>query len=226
MKLADLAIGTKMELELYDSLGEKIRPPLISEFEWAEGESTAFIAAPIHEGNIYPVRIGTVMDICFLTKGDLMTFKARVLDRDQKDNIALLKIEAVSEFEKIQRRQFFRFEWSIPVQYRIVSSYHSEQNGDEPFINAVTKDLSGGGLCIVSKDKIELDKILECQLTLGSDETIKFFGKVIRVVRREDKGNCKYEVGVAFRKIDQKDRESVIKHIFEEQRKLRKKGLI
>lgn len=225
MKLSEIPMGSKLELEVYNSLGEKIRPPLISELEWIEEEEIAFIAAPIYEGILYPLHVGTEMTVCVYNKNDLYKFKADVLHRGIKDNIALLKIAVTGKIIKIQRRQFFRFDWSIPIQYRVIGSMNPEYNEDSPYKKAITRDMSGGGVSIGLEEKVELDKFVECQLPLPR-RTINFFGKVVRSVRTENEEIYKYEIGVLFRKIENRDREEVIKYIFQEQRKLRKKGLI
>lgn len=227
MKLSEIVIGTKLELELFNSMGEKIRPPLISELEWAENDNSAYIATPIHEGVLYPVRIGTVMTVCFFAKDNVYRFKAKVSNRCLKDNIYLLKIEALSVLEKVQRRQFYRFDWSIPVKYRVIESVEPESEVENPYKDGITRDISGGGLSIALKEKVEMEKLVECLLPLRSDFTVKFIGKVVRSVKRNlEASKYDYEIGVSFKKIDNKDREAVIKYIFEEQRKLRKKGLI
>lgn len=225
MTLAELQPGTKLELELYDSLGEKVKPSLVSEFEWLEGDKTAFIAAPIYEGVIYPVRAGTIMDICFIGDDSLYRFKAKVLNRGLRDNVAMLKIEIEGGMHKVQRRQFYRFECSLPVRYRLVGTLNPVYNDDTPFTKAVTKNLSGGGLSIAINEKIERDKYIECELMLADDKVVRFYGKVVRLIKL-DNDLHKYEAGVVFRKIENKDREDIIKYIFQQQRNLRKKGLI
>ncbi|MCX7708907.1 MAG: PilZ domain-containing protein [Clostridia bacterium] len=225
MNLTDLQIGVKLELQLYDENGEAIKPQFVSELEWVE-EGVAFIAAPIHEGVIFPVHIGTTMNVFFIHKDDLYKFKAKVLNRGVKDNIAYLKVSLLSELEKIQRRQFFRFECSTPIKYKVLDYYSQKDTSKIPFKKATTRDLSGGGLCISTDEKVDLNKLVECELDLDEGKSVKFVGQIVRsdLIKLEDV--IRYELGVLFKKIEYKDREAVIGFIFREQRKLRKKGLI
>ncbi len=226
MKITDMNAGTKLELELLDDNGTKTECLLVSEFEWSEGNDIAFIAAPIQEGDYYPIRPGTSMSIFFSNKAEFYRFSASLTDKSVKGNLPLLKIKVTSDFERIQRRQFFRFECILPVKYRTVDSENALRNIKTPFADTITRDLSGGGACIALKEKVEKDIIIECELSIPEFNTIAFLGKVKRLSPCEAKGIYKYEIGVEFIKIDNKDREAIIGYIFKEQRKLRKKGLV
>lgn len=226
MRVKDIKTGTRLELEVFDDFGEKITPTFSSQFEWAVDEVTMVVAAPIFEGNIYPVRIGWFMNVYFTVRDDLFKFRTRVLSRGSKDNIAHLKLELIDDIVKIQRREFFRFEYSIPIEYRVVNSIHEEESEKEPMKPAVTRDLSGGGLCIKLEEQIPLNKIMECRLSLGDLGEVSFFGKVVRSSNRPEDMKYKYEVGLLFRKIENRDKERIIRFIFREQLRLRRKGLI
>lgn len=226
MNFSNIKAGVKLELEIYNNLDERIDNIFISQFEWAVNDDVAYIAAPIVEGNIYPVRLGSIMNGFYINKDDLYKFKAVVLDRTVRDNLAYLKIELKSDIEKLQRRQFFRFDYSVPIKFRVVSSMNPEVNEKTPFIKSITRDLSGGGLCILLEEKININEQLECELPVNNDRVVRFFGKVTRSSKRDPEEKYKFEIVVSFRKIEYKDREAVIGFIFEEQRKLRKKGLI
>ena len=76
------------------------------------------------------------------------------------------------------------------------------------------------------EEKVEVGKLVECEVFTSQDKKVRFFGKVIRYERSELEGRFKYEAGIAYIKINDNDREAVVRYIFNEQRKLRKKGLI
>lgn len=225
MKVTDLSIGLKLELEVYNDLDEIIKPSFVSQLEWVEDENNALIAAPIHEGVIYPVRIGSMMNVFFIQKKEDYRFRARVVNRGRRDNIAMLDIEIVSEIQRIQRRQFFRFECTVPIKYRVLD-YLDPEYEKTPFKKTFTRDLSGGGLCLIADEKIESNALVECIAVLGENKNVSFFGRVLRSIAREYENKVSYDVSVEFKKIENRDREAVIGYIFREQRKLRKKGLI
>lgn len=225
MRFDELNVGLKLELKLYSEDNTKRGTVYVSEFEWAENNSIVFVAAPIYEGRLYPVSIGTMLEIAFIIGNNLYEFRAKVLDRGVKHNISLLKLEAMTEISKIQRREFFRFDCAIPVSYRIVNSLKSGDADDKTFVKTYTRDISGGGLCIRLREKIDYEKLVECELALNDFNKLTFIGKVVRVTKYDTvQGTYKYEIGVLFEKIEERDREKVISYIFQEQRRLIKKG--
>lgn len=225
MELTDLKIGKKLELEIYDSSGKMLEYLLISEFEWAEDENIAFIADPIFEGDIYQINQGTLIIVYVANKFDYYKFKAKVLERTIRDGFRLLKIQKWGDIEKIQRRQFFRFECILPIKYRVISSSNSQDSIEARFIEVITKDISGGGIRIRVKEELNLKELVECELILGGKK-IEFSGEIVRKIQCKFEGKYKYELGVMMKEIADQDREAIIQYIFNAQRELRKKGLI
>ncbi|MFZ5987420.1 MAG: flagellar brake protein [Bacillota bacterium] len=225
MRFDELNIGLKLELKLYGQESTLNNSVFVSEFEWAQSSKILFVAAPIHEGKLYPVSIGTLVDVSFISGNNLYEFRAKVIDRGVKHNISLLKIEALSDIERIQRREFFRFECAIPVSVRIMNSLKNADFQDTNVIKTFTRDLSGGGVCIRLKEQVEQGKFISCELSLNDFNKVGFVGKVVRLTKYDtSQGIYKYEIGVLFEKIEQKDREKIISFIFQEQRRLIKKG--
>jgi len=221
MKYGDLDIGLKLEIQLYGNDGMKMNLSFVSELEWVEEKDILLIASPIYEGKLYPIHVGTLIAVSFTKSNNFFEFTAKVIGRENKDNLAMLKIQAISSIIKIQRREFFRFEVNLPVNYRVIESVNMKSNHE--YMETVTRDLSGGGLCMRLKEPVEINKYLECELNLP--DKIKFIGKVVRLTEYETlQGPYKYEIGVSFVRIDEAMREKVISYIFQEQRRLLKKG--
>lgn len=230
MDFTEITIGTKLELEIFDEDGVRLGVQLISEFEWMVNENTALIAAPIHEGVLYPLRIGTVTNVYFSIKKYnnvyLYRTRARILARTNDGNLALLKVRFEGSPERIQRRGYFRLDCSVPVRFRVVDSFNETRNEGIPYMSSITSNLSGGGMNLLLIDKIDDGSIIECELQTDRDRVVRFFGKVIKCGRNPVETKLKFQASIVFAKITDKDREEVIKYIFKEQRILRKKGLI
>jgi c-di-GMP-binding flagellar brake protein YcgR len=221
MKYTELEIGLKLEIKLAENDDLIINEPFVSEFEGIENKEILVIAAPIYKGHLYPVKIGAQITITFVTDNNLYEFLAKVIARENKHNVAMLKIQPQGQIEKVQRREFFRFDTSIPVKFRIIDNINSKSTQD--YIETVTRDLSGGGLCMRLKEPIEIDSYIECELFLSCKVT--FIGKVVRLTKYDTmQGQYKYEIGVYYEMRDQITREKVISYIFQEQRRLLKKG--
>lgn len=226
MEITRLETGTKLELEIFNDSGEKIVPAFASQLEKTIDEFTLVVLAPLFEGVVYPVHIGWNINVYFRYKNDLYKFKAKILSRTNKDDMSFLKIGVTDEIVKIQRRQFFRFECAVPMRYRVVGSLFDDEKEKTSFSNAITRDLSGGGLCMRLGEEVKVGKLIECELALDKDKKVRFYGKVVRIAEPEYDKKYKYEIGVVIKKIESKDTDAIVRFIFNEQRKLREKGLI
>lgn len=230
MNISELEIGTKLELELFNEAGDRIDQVLVSEFEWHSGSNDIIIAAPIFEGSVVPLHFGTVMNVYFIKRREddihLYKFRAIVRARELAGNLHLIRVEMQGELEKVQRRSYYRLNCSVQIQYRIVDSMNEVYNDNIPFKKSFSNNISGGGISLMLEEKVEVGRLVECELFTSQDKRVRFFGKIIRYERSELEGRFKYAAGIAYIKINDNDREAVVRYIFNEQRKLRKKGLI
>lgn len=222
MSRIKLSLGDKLEIELYNNNGEKIPPLLVSQFERLLPDGSMEIMAPIHSGRIYPVHQGVEMDVIYEKNKELYKFKAEAVQRSVYGNIFILRIMPKSEEEHLQRRFFFRFNTVLDVKYRIFEHKETKAEDRGDFYKGITKDISGGGICLLTNEKPTYGWYLEGIINVGSD--IKFTGQIARVINIHDKGKFRYEVGVEFIDITELEREKVISFIFDSQRKLLKKG--
>ncbi len=225
MKIADIPIGKRLEIELFDEFDERAGPVFASKVEWVEDENAIYISAPIYENVLVPVKVGTNLNAYFVHEGNLYLLKTVILDREKRDNIALLKLKAREEIIKFQRRRYFRLEIELPVKLWELDPLAELQGRERKFFKGITRNISGGGLSVLLTEEIKPEKLLEIELEVGKRH-IKFVGKVVRSERFENGKAFKYEIGVDIKKIKDQDREAIIKFIFREQRKLIKKGLI
>lgn len=231
MKLSEVELGSKLELECFDNTGERLEPTLVSEFEWIEGENMAAIAAPIFEGHIVPLPVNSELSIYFIKRNgslySLYKFNAIIMSRLVADNLHILIVEKQGDIVKVQRRNYFRLDCFVEVRYRILDS-----NGDEPYdsdgsyINTLTNNLSGGGVSIMLEEIIPTGTIIECEMFNDQNRKVTFFGKIMRFEEIGKDGKYKYEAGIAYIEISDSDREVIVKYIYDEQRKLLRKGLI
>jgi c-di-GMP-binding flagellar brake protein YcgR len=230
MNISELEIGTKLEIELFNEAGDRIEQVLVSEFEMLSASNAIVIAAPIFEGSVIPLHLGRVMNVYFIQRKEedihLYRFSAVVRAREMSGNLHTLIVEMQGQLEKVQRRSYYRLNCSVQIQYRIVDSMNEVYNDNIPFKKSFSNNISGGGISFMLEEKVEIGRLVECELFTSQDKKVRFFGKIIRYERSELEGRFKYAAGIAYVKINDNDREAVVRYIFNEQRKLRKKGLI
>jgi c-di-GMP-binding flagellar brake protein YcgR len=226
MKYRQIGLGTKIELELYDEDGNRIHPALVSQYETYDEESNVVeILAPFYEGNIYPVHQYMVMDVIFSKENDTYMFKGEAVQRFNQDNIAMLKVKPITPIRKIQRRAFFRMDCTLNVRYRTLDNIiisDDDIKGDGEFSEAKTKDISGGGICMLTDEKLKKSSYIEAFIQL--DNEIRFVGEIVRSNVIKKRGKLMYETGVEFKRIENRDREKIIGYIFEVQRDRLKRG--
>jgi c-di-GMP-binding flagellar brake protein YcgR len=215
-------LGSKLELELYDSNGRRMMPILISQFEELLPDGTMEILTPIHEGRIFIVHRDTQVGVIYGKDGELFRFPAVILDYKKSGNIHLLMIKPLGGEEKYQRRSFFRLKCLLDVEYRFTGQNSDKQESVTELRKAVTRDISGGGMSLLLNDKPVVGQTMKGVCKMGND--VKFEGRIVRVRNVTDEGKFKYEAGIEFTGIKDIDRERIIGFIFELERKLLNKG--
>lgn len=222
METIKLSLGDKLEIELYNSNGERVSPLLVSQYERSLPDGSMEILAPIKGGRIFPVYRGVEMGVIYEKSGELYTFKAEAIERRVSGNIYLLRIAPTSGAEHMQRRLFFRFDCILDLKYRLFEEKDTIDQDRGEYKKAITKDISGGGLCILTDVQPQYGWHLEGIIDVGGN--IRFVGKIVRVINVHDKGKYHYEAGIEFIDISDLGREKVISFIFDSQRKMLKKG--
>lgn len=211
-------------------------------------EDTLSILMPIEGGRVIPLTVGEKYSLCFYTKKGLYQCKSVITDRGRIDNVYVLTVQITSQLEKYQRRQFYRLEYLLEIKYRILSdmeisimnklrnnNYENDAE-QQSFINSLDAlqkdrlsgtilDISGGGARFVSEQNHERGNMLEMSMefdnSLGSKDFIiqALILSSNRMVNRQGF----YEHRVQFRDISKEEREAIIKFIFEEERRQRKR---
>lgn len=182
--------------------------------------NTVIISTPIHKGRIYPIQIGKKINIIFYKKNTgKYYFVGEVIKRANRKNLSIIYIKKVGSIHKMQRRDYFRLNIILNVDIEII-----ENDDFNKKIRAITKDISGGGLRIICKEKLNLYSLLKCTIPL-ENESIKINGEVVRCNLIPD-SISRYDVGIKFIDVDETIRKKIISFIFKKQRKIIKKGLI
>lgn len=222
VKLQNFAIGTKIEMTVVDPIEGKLDIGFVSQLEGFADDNIVKISAPIYESKVYPVKVNSYIEAyLFHAANQIYRIAGYVTDRNVIDNIALLYVRVTEKPEKIQRRQYFRFECKIPVEFSMEEP--DKQNTTIGF-SGYTIDVSGGGLSCVTDKMPALNSIVRGCMLLGT-YNLEFKGKVVRCNKEIRNEEIKYISSISFVDIDHKDRERVISFIFNKQRELLRRGL-
>ena len=181
------------------------------------GERLLSIGAPFEHGEVIPVREGTKVRVRFWDEVAVYSFEGEIMQRIAVP-VPTLILVLPETVNKVQRRDFVRVPASFPLTFRLVTG-----EGLSNLYQALMLDLSGGGVRFSMKERVENQSLLYVQLTLPNGE-LQTPVRVSRVVSIE--GTNRYCVSAEFHEISERDRDKIIRCVFDIQREMRKKGLV
>lgn len=166
-------------------------------------------------------------------KRGIYTCEVTVAERYKTDTVIVAVLDFDTELKKQQRREFYRFDCIIGMNTRALSKdeeilyldKHDTRTFQEPSDKSVAVDISGGGLRFVSNAKYENGCLIYCRFILSIKNEAKTYDVVIRLLAKVPASNNpkNTEYRGQFVHIANDDREDIIKFIFDEERKSRKR---
>lgn len=229
--------GTRLEmqaLEREDS-GTENKPKIYaSKICDIISEDTIEIMMPMEQQKIVLLPVDKEYDMKFYAGAMLYQCNARVIDRYKSGSMYLLLMELTSNLRKYQRREYYRFSCVLEMGARNLEEEELLALGNNrekplqpglPLKKCVIVDISGGGLRFISTEKYEVGSLIFCtyQLLLGGEpKPFEVLGKVLAVKEMSNRKGS-YEHRLQYHNLDVHTREMIIKYIFEEERRARKK---
>lgn len=227
--------GDKLELRpVGKTTGEEVSKLYYSKVLDIRSEDTLEIIMPMEQAKLVLLPVDSEYDVVFYGDTGLFQCFVRIVDRYKSDNLHILVVELTSNLRKYQRREFYRFSCALEMCSRNLEE-EELQNIEEndissimpgiPLKRSVIVDISGGGLRFMSPERYEPDSLIYCCYHLHKNGELKLYevvGKVLAVRELENKKGT-YEHRVQYHNLDNEVREEIIKFIFEEERKSRKK---
>lgn len=177
------------------------------------------IAMPIRKG--YPIHLdrGARFYGKVFADGSVYHFQSSLLDK-RIYPLPIWIVSLPSDIKKLQQRAFVRVEAMVPVSIQILTNV----NEPSTLINAITKDISGGGLRVVSKKPLKLGNRVQMHIELPESGTIETSAEVVRV-DKPDEDRSLYWIGLRYLGLSEGLRSKIIKFVFKKQLEYRQKGL-
>lgn len=216
-----LTIGMKIDIEIINELDESKKLVYPSQILDILKSEELLIRGPIKNAELVFLHKGDKINISYnvLNKGKHY-FKAEVLDRSQS-NIYTLNIKRMSKIMNLQNREYYRLSSTIYV----IKEFKTDKSEEDILVEECeTKDISGGGIRLYSNYKHKTGDYIICSFKI-LNELISVKCKVTRI-EEIDSFNYKYTLGLSFLDIPENHRDTIIRYIFDQQRKLRLKGLM
>lgn len=229
--------GNKVEIQMVEQMNQSQEPPkiYISQIQDILSESQMEIVMPMEQTKLILLPVDREYNLVIYAGTTLFQCFAKVIDRYKSNNIFLLAVELTSNLRKYQRREYYRFSCALEMNSRNLEEEEIRAIEEkDPYSNlipglplkrSVIVDISGGGLRFLSSHPYEPGSMIYISYNLfagGSMKEYELVGKVLSSKKVEDRKGS-YEHRVQYVDIDVDVREEIIKYIFEEERKHRKK---
>lgn len=230
-----LQVGNKLEIESIkptpDGNGEMSRKTYRSELYDIVSEDQIKIAMPMEQTKVILLPVDTEYSLCFYTANGLYQCVARVVERYKSNALFVLLMELETDLQKYQRREYYRLNCILDMKCKKLDENELENSREQvqfidtdlTFDNGTMVDISGGGARFLSKARYQEGALIRFGFTLfvnGRMNEYKLVGKVLKSQPNENHEG-EFEHRIQFVNMLNDDRESIIRYIFEEERKLR-----
>ncbi len=202
------------------------------------GENVIEIGMPTEGGKMVLFQVGFECSMFFYTQKGMFICEGKVLDRYKKDGFYMMSMKILTAPKKYQRRDFYRVETGIDFNYYKISKEVTELETTADLFEEIaepkyipekrcahTLDISGGGVKFLADEELEIGSYVLSVIRLANekvDHTVYLVTEVI-ACSRVDKYPDKREIRAKFHFKDLKDRDLIVRFVFEEDRMLRKK---
>lgn len=213
------SVAEKITMIYIDALGRSHE--YASQVVELHPDSFMDVLIPIHKNRDIYLKQDTMLKIV-VSKGEAVYEIKAVLYEKLFGRIPLYRLKVLDEINKIQRRNFYRLKLIRDIEAAQVEDLKERKYGERFRCNL--HDISAGGIQISTSKELQENELLEFVLNLN-DKKLVVFGVV---VRRTLSGNprAQYSYGIKFERMSEYERNVITKFIFEEQRRLIKKGLV
>lgn len=242
-----IKIGDKVEMyKISAQIDEnEVRRQYISQVLDYMEEDQIKLAMPMEGGKMIPLTVGDLYEVCFYTSSGLFQSQIEITDRYKENNIFLLVAEFRSDMEKCQRRQYYRLEKIIDINYRnytreeeilerrlMVNDFSNEEartsckkilnEVQNKWLLATITDISGGGARFNSYNMHKKNSLIYMRIPIEQNGQEKMYEIKGEIVTSEilPKRTDFYETRVKFIDLDRDEREQIVKFIFEQERKM------
>lgn len=193
------------------------------------------VRMPMEQTKLVLLPVNTEYEVYFYTAAGVYQCLAYVVERYKAENQYVLLMELSSSLSKFQRREYYRLSCALdmevrPLEEEEIKAFEQDKGDDflerkRPMSRGVIVDISGGGIRFVGSQIYEPDSLIYCRYALnrnGKPKQYTLIAKVLVAKKLEDKPG-RYEHRALYINIDTAEREEIIRFIFEQERKNRKR---
>lgn len=202
------------------------------------GNDDLELLMPTEAGKLILLPLGVRFEFVFYSKSGLYRGTGLVKERYKSNNMYMLRVSLKSQLQKYQRREYYRMPCIIPMTYYEITEENVRNISPEryrmlvelPEIEMTLReasivDISGGGLRFVTDSYVPLERyiMIEVELKNIHESNVYLLPAHILASEKRSSRDDRYENRAEFVIRDRKVREEIIRFIFDEERKNRRK---
>lgn len=179
------------------------------------------ISIPVSEDKYYLMHRGSIVDFYITGEKEITKFRSEVLGKKEENNISFAILSSPEFVETIQRREYFRLPVAIDAKLYMLPKNHVYKSiTDVPtgfftrMKDGIIVDISGGGMKAVVKEQMINGHFAIASIKIP--EELNLLCKIVWV--EKDTINRNYRVALSFQGISERERDKIIKFIFEKMR--------
>ncbi len=244
MEIFDLKPGTPIEFTVASTNSdienniEEDRSIYISSVFGITKQQEIIFHIPTRKGHIVTIPMNVPFNAVFNTKHGMFQLTGEITKRGKLENFPVYVFEPSTTLSKVQRRDYYRFQCYIPIKVlpipedvALLPNMELIEDDLEKYGNTYgipvsgnILDISGGGAKFHANADVVTDRYMYVSFKLICYTLNTTINVIARRVKSEYKENLNiYEHRIEFLFKEPEDRETIIKYIFDEERRLRKK---
>ena len=133
------------------------------------------VLMPFEHGKLVLLPVDGEYSLCFYSPKGLFQCYSKIVDRYRSENMYILVLDLMSELQKLQRREYYRFSCALELKSRLCSKEEVEafENNRRYLVDpgtllqrSVVVDISGGGLRFVANFQYDEGSTIYCAYKL------------------------------------------------------------
>jgi len=162
---------------------------------------------------IVSLKQNEVIEVIIPDQSNLIKFESTVIQIIEN----LLYLTIPEKVRYVQRREYPRVNISIPVTLNEISNPDST-------LDSVTKNLSGGGMQVISDKTFFVGSLLKAKFSIFDKNSVETIMEVLRIDKNDQPGKGYYLSG-RFKDLSNVQRTALIQMCFKRQLELKFKGI-
>jgi c-di-GMP-binding flagellar brake protein YcgR len=215
MAASGIKAGDRLEIIVEKRVPIIWKEAYTSKIEEVLDKDRILIQAPMQKGRLVRLTLGSLYTIRVNTGSGFLQYEARATEHLREGRIDLLVLSLASQGEKTQRRDFFRYNCAIGMQFYILDD-NGEPVGTSTH-EGLIRDVGGGGMRLASNERIPDKAIIRFTLPLPRDE-LMIFGQVLRGEHNAGSVHA-YQYRVRFTAMSAAEQDKLVQFIYHEQRR-------